>query len=213
MECKVKPKNFPHFCWNVMQSWSELKNLTQPEKKSPIEIRRECLWLNKDIKINKSVLKWEEWHRKGINLIHNIINENGDFLTTNEIETIYNIKCNFLSYNALKDAIPIEWRKQVKIMKVPRIAISFKENIFVKIRKKYKNINKVTNKDIYWTYIRNIQKEPIHKVKLEQELHIKEDEWNTIHKIPSTIRDTKICAFQYKLLFSLLPCNLYLNRI
>jgi hypothetical protein len=31
--------------------------------------------------------------------------------------------------------------------------------------------------------------------------------------IPKTIRQTKVQAFQYKLLFSLLPCNLYLNRI
>jgi hypothetical protein len=213
MECVVKPKNFPHFYWNVMQSWYEYIQLSQPEKKSPMDIRRQCLWFNKEIKISKIILNWGEWKKKGINTIHDIINENGNFLTTNELETMYGFKCNILKYNALKDAIPMVWRKQLKTMKVPRTATSFKENIYVKVGKMEKNINKITNKDIYWTFIRNIQVEPIHKAKLQQELYIKEEEWKIIYKIPSTIRDTKIRAFQYKLLFSLIPCNLYLNRI
>ena len=98
-------------------------------------------------------------------------------------------------------------------MKVPNNAVSFKEDLHIKVGKNYKNINKITNKDLYWIFVRQIQKEPIFKVKLEQELKIKEEEWQIIFKIPNTIQNTKIRAFQYKLLFNLLPCNLYLNRI
>jgi hypothetical protein len=50
-------------------------------------------------------------------------------------------------------------------------------------------------------------------VNLQQELQIKEDEWEFIFTIPSVILNTKIRAFQYKLLFNLLPCNQYLARI
>ena len=98
-------------------------------------------------------------------------------------------------------------------MKVPNNAVSFKEDLHIKIGKNYKNINKITNKDLYWIFVRQIQQEPIFKTKLEQELKIKEEEWQIIFKIPTTIQNTKIRAFQYKLLFNLLPCNLYLNRI
>ena len=98
-------------------------------------------------------------------------------------------------------------------MKIPSNAVSFAEEIHLKIGKTDKPLSKITNKDMYWTFIKNIQKEPIFKAKLQQELHIKDEEWPIIFKIPSTIKDTKIRAFQYKLLFSLLPCNLYLNRI
>ena len=49
--------------------------------------------------------------------------------------------------------------------------------------------------------------------KLQQELNIEEDEWESILSIPKTIKQTEIQAFQYKLLFNLLPRNLYLNWI
>jgi hypothetical protein len=98
-------------------------------------------------------------------------------------------------------------------MKIPSNAVSFDEEIHIKIGKITKPLCKITNKDVYWTFVRNIQKEPIFTVKLEQELQIKKEEWPIIFKIPKTINDTKIRAFQYKLLFSLLPCNLYLKRI
>jgi hypothetical protein len=129
------------------------------------------------------------------------------------LEIKYKIKCNILNYNALKDAIPINWRTKLKTMKVPENAVSFNEDIHVRIGKNDKNINKITNKDLYWIFVRQIQVEPIFKTIYEQELKIKEEEWPIIFKIPSTIQDTKIKAFQYKLLFNLLPCNLYLKRI
>ena len=213
MVCNTKPKNSPHFYWQVIKSWSEIKNFTQPEIKTPMEIRRECLWLNKEIKINKKGVKWVEWKQRGINMIHDIVNENGAFLSPNEIDEKYNIKCNILMFNALKDAISIKWREQLKTMKIPYEAISFKENLYIKIGKTDMNINKITNKDLYWNFVESIQQEPIFKKKLQQELEIKDEEWAVILKIPSTVHDTKIQAFQYKLLFSLIPCNLYLNRI
>jgi hypothetical protein len=76
-----------------------------------------------------------------------------------------------------------------------------------------KNLNKITNREMYWILVRKIQMKPIFTDKLEQELGIREDEWKTIFKIPSCITHTKIRTFQFKLLFNLIPCNLYLNRI
>jgi hypothetical protein len=61
--------------------------------------------------------------------------------------------------------------------------------------------------------VRKKQIKPIFMEKLQQELGIAEDEWEAILTIPKCITHTKIQVFQYKLLFNLLPCNLYLNRI
>jgi hypothetical protein len=214
MEYKEKPKGFPHFYWQVIQSWMEIKEITNLDReKSPMEVRRECLWLNKNILINKQTIKWEKWREKSINIIHDIVNEDGNFLTQNEIEQKYGLKCNILSFNALKDAIPVKWRKSIKTMKVPREAVSIKEDIFIRIGKNDKNIKNITNKDLYWTLVRHKQIKPIFMEKLQQELGIAEDEWEAILTIPKNIIHTKIQAFQYKSLFSLIPCNLYLKRI
>ena len=70
-----------------------------------MDIRRECLWLNKNIKIGNKEITWNAWHNKGINLIHDIANENGTFLSKANLEQKYNVKCDFLKYSALKDAI------------------------------------------------------------------------------------------------------------
>ena len=47
----------------------------------------------------------------------------------------------------------------------------------------------------------------------EKSLDIDEDTWKTIFKIPHILKDTKIRTLQYKLLFNLIPCNLYLHGI
>ena len=81
LECKTKRKDFPHFYWQVMVSWFEIKEITETRKKSPMDIRRECLWLNKHIRIKKELFKWEEWHSKGINIINDVVEKNGTFIT------------------------------------------------------------------------------------------------------------------------------------
>jgi exonuclease III len=123
MECKVKPLNFPEFYWNVLEYWFSFKELTV-KKKNAFEVRRESLWLNKNIKVNENEIRGKTWERSGIHIIHDILNENGTFLSPVEIENKYQIKCNIMKYNTLKEAIPMEWRKTLKTMKIPPIAIS-----------------------------------------------------------------------------------------
>ena len=63
-----------------------------------------------------------------------------------------------LQYSSLKDAIPTEWRKKLKSMNITANAISHTtEQVHITTNKKTKNINIITNKDIYWIFIKNIQ--------------------------------------------------------
>jgi hypothetical protein len=212
MKCKVRPLNFPEFYWNVIKYWFEFKDLTL-KKKDPFDIRRESLWLNKNIIFNGNEIRGKTWERSGILIIHDILNENGTFLTPREIENKYHITCNIMKYNTLKEAIPAEWRRTLKTMKIPEIAISNQEAITVKIENTIKILSNLTNKDIYWKFIKDKQKKPIITEREWNKLKISQDQWKEAFTISSNIRDTKIKTFQYKLLFNLLPCNLYLNRI
>jgi bifunctional DNA-binding transcriptional regulator/antitoxin component of YhaV-PrlF toxin-antitoxin module len=212
LECKTKPTNFPNFYWQVMTSWFEIKNITEEGEKTPLDIRRECLWLNKHIRINKEVCKWELWHNRGINIINDIVDENGMFINDTALELKLEARGIGLKYNALKDAIPREWRRKLKIKPVDQ-KITFKDEVRIKIGKQGRKLKDITNTELYWTLIGKIRIKPIFMAKLQQELKIYEQEWEDILVIPACISNTKIRVFQYKLLFGLLPCNLYLSRI
>jgi hypothetical protein len=132
MSCNEKSKDFPGFYWQIIKSWNEIKNiLTKKDLTAIIDIRRQTLWLNKNIKTKTTgkEIRWDRWHKAGINIIHDIINENGQFLSANEIETKYNTQCNIMQYNMLKESIPRAWRQKIKTMKVPNETISFQEVI------------------------------------------------------------------------------------
>jgi hypothetical protein len=158
------------------------------------------------------VFKWEEWHNQDINIINDIVDQNGYFINDAALEIKLGKKCNVLKYNALKDAIPLEWRRIIK-NKTMKSTISFKDEIRIKMGKQGKKLKDITNKEMYWILIGKIRVKPIFMIKMQQELKIEEYEWEDILTIPACITSTKIKAFQYKLLFGLLPCNLYLNRI
>jgi hypothetical protein len=212
IECNIKPPNFPDFYWQVIQSWFAFKELTL-DKYTVYDIRREYIWLNKNITFNNKELRGKLWEEGGIKILHDILNEEGTFLTPNEIENKFNVNCNVMKYNTLKNAIPAEWRNTLKTIKVKLEAISSQEQTAVKINNQIKNIMMLTNKDIYWTFIKKKQ----HKPKITQSawngILLSAEQWKEIFIIPSAIRDIKIRAFQYKLLYNVLPCNLYLNRI
>jgi hypothetical protein len=212
MSCKEKQKNFPEFYWQILKCWCEAKQINNIIE-SPIEIRRQCLWFNKEIKLNNKEIQWNEWHKKGINIIHDICNRDGTLLTSQEVELKFDIKCDFMKYTALKDVIPLEWRKKLKTMKVDENAISFKEQPHLKIGKQYKPIQLITNKDIYWSFVSKKQVKPVITESIQMEFGIENEKWEEIFMLPKVIQDTKIRTFQYKILFNLIPCNLYLKRI
>jgi hypothetical protein len=118
-----------------------------------------------------------------------------------------------MQYNSIKNAIPKEWREKLKSMSVDTEAINANETLCVMINKQNTQINLISNKDIYWKLVKEIQISHVTKYKWENELGIDPDSWSYYFQIPKLIRDTKIRSFQYKLILKLTPCNLYLNRI
>jgi hypothetical protein len=116
----------------------------------------------------------------------------------------------------LKQSIPQEWRKKLKTMRVPMETISFEEQITLPINKINKPIQLIKNRDFYWALIRNFQEKPIVLDRILNDLNIvnKEDyKWGKIFLVNKAVRDTKLRAFQYKILFNLIPCKVYLKKI
>ena len=112
-------------------------------------------------KVNNKQIKWKLWRDKGINQIHDLLNETGEFLNVTDLEQKYNLKCDLLKYNMLKDAIPSKWRTLLKTMKIKQETVNFQEQIHLKIGKNIKPINTIKNNEIYWTLVNQIKVAPI----------------------------------------------------
>jgi hypothetical protein len=191
LSCKIQQKHFSDFYWEILKCWCQIKELTTSQK-TVIEIRRECLWFNKNIKVNKKEVRWKSWHEKGINMIHDIMDNKGIFLSVTDIINKYNVKCDILKYNALKDAIPIEWRKLVKTITVDEDTISFQESMYIKICKIDKPLYTIKNNEIYWIFVKNKQIKPIILYSLGNFFNIPDDHWADIFNISKCVRNTKI---------------------
>jgi hypothetical protein len=186
--------NFPGFYWQIIKTWFELKEITNKNKNetTALEIRKEVIWLYKYIVKNKKEIYWQDWHKKGITFIHDIVNSKGQFLSPNEINQNYNLKCDILKYNTLKDVIPTEWRTFLKTTEIPDDAISKDDQISLRIDKTMKSLNQITNKDAYWIFIINKKTKPIIIYKMQQNYDIPEDAWDSIFTMAKVVRDTKI---------------------
>ena len=153
------------------------------------------------------------WKNKNIWTIHNIVDEQGSFLPIEVLRQTYDTNFNMLQYNALKDAVPAKWRQILKKMNIPKLTINQNDLYSININKQQIPIHKVTNKLLYWALIKEKQTVPIIKDKWNTEFGLNDKDWEQIFLISRVINDTKIRVFQYKLLFNLIPCNLYLFRI
>jgi hypothetical protein len=196
----------------MIKDWNEVKSITELID-TPIDVRRQCIWLNENIRIKNEPFIWNIWREKGINSIHDILDSAGNFISPVVFEQKYNFKCDVMKFNALKDSIPKEWRTLVKTMKIPIDATNFKEDPHINIGKVAKNIKLIKNKEIYWIFVNDIRLESIVTGKLQRELNITEENCKKVFKMPRVVSNTKIRAFQYKLLYKLIPCNVYLKQI
>jgi hypothetical protein len=88
-----------------------------------------------------------------------------------------------------------------------------RESIYLNIGKNAKRLSQIVNKDIYWIFVNKIKEFPIIFSKLNMDQEEKQELAKNIFTIPKVVRNTKIRAFQYKVLYKLIPCNLYLNKI
>jgi hypothetical protein len=98
-------------------------------------------------------------------------------------------------------------------MRIPKEAISNKEQLFLSCNKRTLALGITKNRDVYWEFVTRKQIKPIAAHKWCTEFDIPEDDWLSVFKTYAGLKDAKLKAFQFKILNNLIPCNLYLKRI
>jgi hypothetical protein len=155
------------------------------------------------------------WSRQGINFIYDITNNDGSFITPAAMQAKTGHPCDIMKYNSLKDSIPKTWRNAIKEQNEEITKPQLQSPPQILINNKTKSILKCKNNELYWILVRTKQCKPIILEKWREKLNIEinDKEWNTIFTIPKVVRDTKLRAFQYKVLFNLIVCKSYLHKI
>ena len=201
------------FYKQLFEAWNKIKECPEDD---PFKVRREVLWFNKLITTGGKkgkLICYKDWYKSGIVFIHDIVNEDGNIKSIEELETEFNIQISPMDYNSLITSIPVKWKRILKKMRIPVQAISNKEQPYLVCSGRLTALGILTNKDVYWELVRKKQTVPICIHKWCNLFNISTEEWKIIFKPYMAIKEVRTKAFQFKVLNNLLPCNLYLKRI
>ena len=70
------------------------------------------LWNNRDVKIESKSVYWKAWRDKNVRFIQDLLNDQGNDPTPQEVGVKYNIKVNFLHYYQLISALPTHLKSE-----------------------------------------------------------------------------------------------------
>jgi hypothetical protein len=144
---------------------------------------------------------------------YDILEEDGSFKSPGKLAEEYDFQIKVMEYNGLILAIPYKWKKAIKAMKIPRQAISNLEQPYVSCNKRLLALSIAVNKNVYWELVARKRTMPISAIKWCNRYQMDMEEWKKVFKYYAVISDTRLKAFQFKILNNLTPCNLYLKRI
>jgi hypothetical protein len=91
------------FYRELFEVWAKL-NYVEPEKVE--DILKQTLWNNSLLKINGKGFLYKSWANKNITYICDLLDDMGNFASTEYLERKFGVKIKFLEYHSLKHVIP-----------------------------------------------------------------------------------------------------------
>lgn len=204
------------FYTTVLQIWHKFHNSPPPEGEE--EIRQELVWNNPKIPSlseHRSRQRWSRWIGAGILTIDQLCHPTEDRLMGHEeLGNAYPIQPTFLEALALRNSIPLQWRRALSKNFKGSDKISYGLNI----HDHHFNLLDSAPKDWYRAIIKGCQQEIKRKKSWADELSLSGDntqiDWEVTYALPyKVIRETKIQSFHYRIAHQLITCNKYLCDI
>ena len=191
------------FWKNVRDIWADLQDnpTTTPE-----EILSQHIWKNNHIKINRKPIFYKRWCKNGIIYLNDIIKNDGNFLTLEELNENFNMNVNFLDYLSIQNAIPREWRRSLLTYGKNLNIISNKNITILQELKK-------PSKFFHKSFVQQ-NKKPPEKAKTKWHEHLRinitEENWKLIFSLPfKESDDTKLQTLQFRINHRILYTNSY----
>ena len=191
--------DFPPFYQQILWYFLELKTLYESD------IGQEMiLFNNKEILVSNRPFFLKDWFDLGIVSIQDILRDNGKFLSFQEFQQIYKIKCNFLNYYQVVSAIPKHLLERAKQTQLNKTLFLDSENFQLSPSLSI-NLTKMKNKDYYWLFVKKNTPLVTTLSKWERDLSSNDILWkNYFKQIKFMCKENKLKEFYFKLVHRIL---------
>ncbi|KAL9957825.1 hypothetical protein ACROYT_G034773 [Oculina patagonica] len=202
--------DLPTFYKRILDNFNELKTLYNYHQNQDI-----VLFNNKEILVGGKPVFINEWFKKGIISIKDLLTENGKFLTSQEFSLKYSCQTNFLQYYQVISAIPkhlLSIAKQTDDFN--KSSFISNDNIFLLGEAVQINLDKAKSRDFYnLLNVKTHNEDHTGPLRWSQNLSINSDTWSKIFKsLKSICKDTKLKEFQFKFIHRIIVTNKELFR-
>lgn len=180
------------------------------------EVQEETLWNNRDITISGSSISWPRWKEAGINSINDLLHkEEPRFSSHLEVSSEYNIQCSFLQILQLRSAIPCRWKR---LLAGPRRQDLVLKPLIKAADNSTLQVSEAPAKRIYNAILPyklpQISSQAKWDALYPSEAANSRDRWKGIYTSAfHATRESKLQAFQYRVIHRTIPCNRYLYNI
>ena len=193
------------FWRQLYQNWNEFLCKT-PTPMNIEEIISQPLWNNSKFS-DKSFFS-KKWHESGLKWVKNILNENGEILSFQEVKQKFRLDGHFLTYAKLLEIIPKQWKRIINTALKP-LNLDTPGNNWIQI---------IVSQDRLCKYFYDVlvanKIQPSAQVKWEEKIGNGVLQWKQYYTLPKrTTKDVKLINFQYKILHRILPTNYLLHQM
>lgn len=203
--------SLPTFYKEILTTWFQLKR----KHFDSTDITTRSIWFNKNITVEGNPLFWNNWYEKGIFFVDDILQEEGEFSTVDQLRQKYGLTTNFLTLLQIRQSIPFEWRQTLRNYNINQNMLPPTGPLIINI---LNNIPFIRHKTfrfyemlIELKRMRGAERHPKCTSKWAESFDIDVSEWEQIFSRPFVAcRSTVLQSFQYRLLHRVITCNHWL---
>ena len=195
------------FWKDVLQNWADFCKDVKID--SINQILDSPLWYNENL-LNGTDFCIRDWHDKGIILVSDIIDEEGNIYQFEALKTKYNLRGTYLDFQAFIRRIPEVWKNEINYNRL--VCILSKYDVRCNVYVQYLLKDKKGCRRMYDVMVptKSIQESS----RWERDIgYITEAEVKAYNSVISTLKEIKLRDFQYKITNRILVTKSFLYRI
>jgi len=180
-----RPVKVSPFYVECLTLWSRF-NTTLPDQVE--DILNEIVWNNKNVLVNKKSCYYSDLVKVGIHRICDMVKADGSFYTWSDLQLKGLQSKNFLFWHGLIDAIPINWKKELKSNTLPHTPPFDPLEYALVLNSAKVSVSEINTKKLYEAQVSDLREIPTAQSRFNEMLPDSELVWKKFIVCPSKSR-------------------------